>query len=207
MPLDVEELMKRYAMHGIAHWGHNTPDHVKQRAAIALSSSNIAENDHEVQQTIKTLNAAARKFIPMPRINHAGILSCFFLPIRTANGENVRFAFDLFLLVDNENCLGFRFEPADSPDYAHAYGHVQMNCKMLGGSLTVNGIPQWLPDSYPAFPICSSDPLQMFLSMTTSVHGYGSAYADGMRGILLEIFQNHPLDAAKYLEKMNGFLK
>lgn len=207
MSLDIEELMTKYAERGIAHW-ENAPLPVKQRALAALSS-NVAEKSWEVQNTIKSLNGAGRKFIPMPRINHAGILFCFFLPIRTANGENVRFAFDLFLLVDddNYNCLGFRFEPADPPDHAHAYGHVQMNCKMLGGSLPVNGIPQWLPDSYPAFPICSSEPLQMFLSMTTSVHGYGSGYADGMQGILREAFQNRPLDAQRYLEKMNSFLK
>jgi hypothetical protein len=205
MPLDVEDLMTRYARRGIANWG-DAPNHVKQRAMAALSN-NIATHVHEVQQTIKTLNAAGRKFIPMPRINHDGILFCFFLPMRVVNGENVRFAFDLFLLIDDEHCLGFRFEPADPPDHSHAYGHVQMNRGMLGGNLPVNGIPEWVPDSYPAFPICSSDPLQMFLSMATSLHGYGSGYVGGMQDILREAFQNQPLDVGRYLEKMNDFLK
>lgn len=205
MPLEVEELMKKYAECGIAQW-HDAPYPMRLRALDALSNR-IAEHSFEVDKTIKTLNGVDRMFIPMPSINHAGIQACFFLPIRLENGENARFAFELFLLVDGENCLGFRFEPADSQDHAHAYGHVQMNCKMLGGSLPVTSIPQWLPDSYPAFPICSSDSFQMFLSMTTSVHGYGNAYEGGMQGILRDVFESRPLYAEACLERMNGFLK
>lgn len=206
MPLNVEELITRYAEYGIAHWYSEAPDPIKQRARAALSNK-IAQNSYEVGKTIKSVNGANRMFIPMPLVNHAGIRSCFFLPIRLEGGQNARFAFELFLLVDLENCLGFRFEPADHGGRAHAYGHVQINRRMLGGDLPVNDIPQWLPDSYPAFPICSSDSLQMFLSMTTSVHGYGSTYLGGMRGILRQVFESRPLYATECFEKMDGFLK
>lgn len=95
MPLDVEELITKYAERGIAHWG-TASNPIKQRA-LAVLSSRIAENGWEVQNTIKCLNGAGGKFIPMPKINHDGILFCFFLPIRTPNDGNSKFAFDLFL--------------------------------------------------------------------------------------------------------------
>ncbi len=208
MPLDVEVLMTRYAKRGLADWSNITPYPVKLRAS-ALLSGKIVENEWELQGVIKGQQAAGAKFIPMPRVNHGGIESCFFLPLRTSGDDNLSFNFELFLLVESEdeNCLGFRFEQADVANQAHAYGHIQMNRKMLGDSFPNNGIPQWMPDSYPAFPICSSDSLQMFLSMATSIHGYGSKYDDGMRGILQNVFQGHPLDERLCLEKMSDFLK
>ncbi len=205
MPFDVEDLITRYAQRGLADWGNNTPHPIKQRALAALSSQ-IVQNEWELQEVIKSPLGAERKFIPAPRVNHGGIEACFFAPIRIL-GENVGFAFDLFLMVEKGKCLGFRLEPADSSNQAHAYGHIQMNQKMLGGGLAVSGIPQWIPTSYPAFPICSSDSLRMFLSMMTSIHGYGSKYEDGMRGILQNVFQGRPLDERMCLERMNEFFK
>jgi len=62
--------------------------------------------------------------------------------------------------------------------------------------MEVKGIPQWVPDSYPAFPIRSSEPLRMFLSMATSIHGYER----GMIPLLQDVFENRPTQAAGYLE-------
>lgn len=206
MPLDIENLMWNYARQGIAHWD-KAPDAIKRRA-IAVLSNRIADKEWQASNTIKNANenGADCQFIPMPNINHKGILFCFFLPMRSANGQKVLFAFDLFLLVDQENCLGFRFEPADPPDQSHGYGHIQMNRTMLNKTFSPHGIPDWLSDSYPAFPIGTSDPVQMFLLMTMSVHGHGSGYADGMTRVLLEAFQNSAGEAMKYLERLKNFL-
>lgn len=202
MPLDLVELMKLYARRGIADW-NAAPALAKQKASFVLANK-IADNEWEAIRTIEanvTEGGDERcMFIPMPNINHSGVQHCFFLPIRMP--EQGKAAFDLFLFVDGKNCLGFRFEPADPPDSTHDYGHVQMNRSMFRKTIAVKGIPQWLPDSYPAFPIRSSEPLQMFLSMATSVHGYGK----GMMQVVQEIFQNRPNDQAKYLEALKGAL-
>jgi hypothetical protein len=66
---------------------------------------------------------------------------------------------------------------------------------MFRKTMEVTGIPQWLPNHYPAFPIRSSEPLPMFLSMATSVHGYET----GMKTILPQLFPNEPSTAKQYL--------
>lgn len=202
MAIDLLELMKRYARQGIADWD-KAPALAKQKASIALGNK-VADNEWQAFNTIETnlkgVRAESCLFIPMPNVNHDSIKHCFFLPIRIPAQK--RMAFDLFLFIDDDKCLGFRFEPADPPDRAHGYGHVQMNCKMCKNSLVVKGIPDWLPDSYPAFPIRTSDPLQMFLSMATSVHGYGG----GMIRVLQEVFKDRPNDMTDYLEALKGAL-
>lgn len=206
MPLDIRDLMHNYARQGIACW-KDAPNPVKLRA-IAVLANKIAENDWQASSTIDGANAtgAGGRFIPMPNINHDGILFCFFLPMRTKNGEQVQFSYDLFLLIDDENCLGFRFEPSDPADHAHGYAHVQMNRKMLKETFAAGGIPQWLSVSYPAFPIGTSDPLRMFLLMTMSIHGHGSGYKGGMSRVLLNAFPNRTRDAMRYLEELKDVL-
>jgi hypothetical protein len=194
MPPELKELMKLYARRGIADW-NAAPNASKQLASFALANG-IAQKEWEANRTIEAnLRGGADErgmFIPMPRINHSDILHCFFLPI---NHEG-KTAFDLLLIVGSEQCLGFRFEPADRPDRTHGYGHVQMNRSMFRKTMEVKGIPQWVPDSYPAFPIRSSEPLRMFLSMATSIHGYEK----GMIPLLQNVFENRPTQAAGYLE-------
>ena len=94
-------------------------------------------------------------------------------------------AFDLFLFVKEQNCLAFRFEPPDKPNWSHNYPHVQLSRDLLHRTVKPKGIPSWLPDSYPAFPLPSSDPLKMFLSLVTAVHGRHK----GFESILVEMFQ------------------
>jgi len=121
------------------------------------------------------------KFIPMPGEQPSGIEHAFFMPIRI---DDERTAFDLLLLCPREKCLGFRFEPGDSGDTTHGYGHIQMNRAMCGGDLPVEGLPDWVPKSYPAFPLRTSEPLEMFLSMATSIHGYRKRMLDLLLNIV-----------------------
>lgn len=202
MAIDLTDLMKLYARRGIQDWNASRPQ-VRQQASAVLKNK-IATNEWEAFRTINAnLKGGADErcmFIPMPTVNHGGIQSCFFIPIRVPGNGGT--AFDLLLLVDDENGLGFRFEPADPPTMSHSYGHVQMNRMMFRRSIEVASIPRWLPDSYPAFPIRSSDPLHLFLMMATSVHGYG----DGMIRVLKEVFVNRPIDTARYLETLKECL-
>jgi hypothetical protein len=131
----------------------------------------------------------------MPNIHHDGIEQCFFLPVNEPVAN--RPAFDLLLLCLAEpHCLGLRFEPAQTG--THEYGHVQMNRKMMVNAIEVVGIPNWIPESYPALPLRTSDPFQLFLSMATSVHGY--------RLGMTELFENvipEPRKRKKYLDELN----
>jgi hypothetical protein len=79
-----------------------------------------------------------------------------------------------------------------------------MNQKMLRGDnrLTIDDLPTWVPTSYPAFPLRSSDPIEMFLSMTTSVHGYEG----GIIEILQEALARRPGLLRKYLERLASHL-
>lgn len=187
MSLDYVDLMKLYARRGTAEWTR-APWDLYTRAAKCLGSR-IAENYKQARVTIDTIynsrNADQMRFIPMPKLSRGQIDRCFFRPIRKYDGLEETVAFELFLLVRRTDCLAFRFEPAHRrPSTRHGYGHVQMSRKLLG-NIEVEGIPEWLPDSYPAFPISTSDPLRMFLAMATAVHGY----ADGLEKLLEEMFQ------------------
>lgn len=187
MPLDYIDLMKLYARRGTADW-KLAPWELQTRAAKCLGFR-IAENYKQARVTIDTIsnlrNADQMRFIPMPKLSRGKIDRCFFRPLRKYDGIEVTVTFELFLLVRRTDCLAFRFEQAHRRRKTrHGYGHVQMSRKMKG-TIEVEGIPEWLPDSYPAFPISTSDPLRMFLAMATAVHGY----ADGLEKLLDEMFQ------------------
>jgi len=196
MPIDLTQLMKVYARRGIADWD-GAPTTSKRIASFALANK-IAQKEWEANRTIDSnLKGGADErslFIPMPNVNHTGILHSFFLPIKTEG----KVAFDLLLVIASQQSLGFRFEPADPPEWAHGYGHVQLNRSMFRKTMEVTGIPQWLPNHYPAFPIRSSEPLTMFLTMATSVHGYET----GMKTILPQLFPNEPSTARQYLTEL-----
>jgi len=117
MPIDLTQLMKLYARRGIADW-NDAPTTSKRIASFALAHK-IAQKEWEGNRTIDSnLKGGTDErslFIPMPNVNHTGILHSFFLPIKTED----KVAFDLLLVVDSQQSLGVRFEPADPPGWAH----------------------------------------------------------------------------------------
>jgi len=162
--------MKAYALLGISDWRQ-----VARRTQVRaqrLLGNRLAEHEWDAATTIDSILNGRKgpKFIPMPNQAPAGIAHSFFMPTRI---DADRTAFDLLVLCkDSADCLGFRFEPADHGVTNHAYGHIQMNRRMDGSALAVSGLPQWVPTSYPAFPLRTSTPVEIFLSMVTSIHGY-----------------------------------
>ena len=180
MPKDLEELLRRYAKKGLAEWHKLSPN--DRKATVNWLGLKIVENNWQIQNTIRPTGNAMPCFIPMPKVNHRGIKHCFFLPIGSPHENGMKF--ELFLVIDEKNCLGFRFETADS-EGTHNYSHVQITPQM---TVSAKGIPPWLPESYPAFPMGSSEPLDMFLYMATAVHGY----KDGMQRVIQEIYQEDP---------------
>jgi hypothetical protein len=77
-----------------------------------------------------------------------------------------------------------------------------MSRKMLKGNITPHGIPDWLPDTYPAFFSPMPNPLQAFLGMAVALHGYYG----GVQRLLQEIFAGSPRDAKVYLEVLKKML-
>jgi hypothetical protein len=198
MPLDdVIGLMQAYARRGISDWrsAKFTSGQTQQRARMLLKNQ-VAEREDVAMHAIASINGTMPRqlFIPMPNL-HKGIQQAFFLPLR--DGPN-NASFDLLLLCSGKNCLGFRFEPPQRG--THRYAHIQMNQKMLRGDqkLNIDDLPGWVPTSYPAFPMCTSDPVEMFLAMTTSVHGYEGGITD----ILREALAKEPGQLRRYLDRL-----
>lgn len=204
MPPNVDELMLLYAQQGLEEWA-DVPDRIAEAAFRALGANKIVTNDYELSRAVTGYHHGevdeGCRFLPMPGSHDrsGGFLSAFFLPLR---GRAI-IAFELFLVVDDDNCLGFRFEPADDePGSTHGYGHVQMNCTLFRKTRQIKEIPYWLPDSYPAFPMRATDSLQTFLLMTTSVHGY----ENGMELVLREILKNQPGSFPLYHQELKKAL-
>lgn len=201
---DLLELMKAYALRGYQDWNDNTPDPIRRRAMNCLNFK-IVENEWQTREQVRTLHGTEnRKFMPAPKHRHAGIEQCFFMPRSIGNDHDLKLAFDLFLLVNQAKNLAFRLEPADQPGHSHNYAHVQFCRKMMGGDLYLCGIPSWIPDSYPAFPLPSSNPLKLFLAMLTAVHGRSG----GIERMLQDIFQRlgQPKNAVKYIKLLDEML-
>jgi hypothetical protein len=218
MPVaDLDELMKLYARRGVAEW-EKAPAERRNRAPTCLGLA-IADDDDQAAVAlgaIYTKDIAERfragemeemdsrfRYIPMPTFpKKTGIECSFFLPIRE-QGNDGRTTFDLFLIITGRNCIGFRFEPAHPVPNIHGYGHAQMCRALLRRNLALT-LPSWLPDKYPAIPISTSNPLRMFLSMTTAMHGYQG----GITEILKDIFQkaNRAGEVGLYMNELNALL-
>lgn len=199
----LQRLMFGYARKGLLDWSKAPPE-IRNRAKQCLENK-IADGEPEASLTIKAALGGATdgrlKFIPMPKVpdNDKDYARSFFLPMSDSKNGAARAAFDLFILVDVRNSLGFRFEPADEPAFAHNYVHVQMNRKMIRGGLAAAGIPEWIPASYPAFPIRTQGPLQMFLAMATAVHGRDEK---GVASLIQQALADHPKESRFCLEQL-----
>jgi hypothetical protein len=199
------ELMSLYARRGIADW-NQAHSSLRLRASRCLGTAAIAENEAEAGVTIQTLyhetNANRLRFIPMPKHPKKGIDRCFFLPVRQRQtGGDEIVAFELLLLVQQTDCLAFRFEPAHQRP-GHNYGHMQLSRSMLRETIQVGGIPPWVPDTHPAFPVLTAEPLKVFLCMVTAVHGYEA----GCTAVLQDIFAGRPGELAMYLNILKTML-
>lgn len=197
------------------YWlGKDTSQALRTRAEARLGGpTQIAEDEDDAVNTIGTFydgtNESELSLIPMPKCGK-GIDQCFFIPVRRKTPIGTEeMSFELLLLVQGKKCLAFRFEPAHSVRGRHGYGHVQMSKKMLKGNIKLNEVLGWVPDSYPAFPISTSDPLKLFLAMITAIHGYkDDRDQGGSERLLIEIFQeaNRTPELPGYLSELSQTL-
>ena len=201
---DLLVLMEDYAVLGYVEWNDTTPGRTRSRENIRLQHK-IVESDWQARNQIRNVHTRApTSFIPIRKYRHDGIDRCFFLPRRVGEDGELALAFDLVLFVTEDVELAFRFEPADSPGYSHDYPHVQLCRQVAERQLDLAGVPTWIPDSYPAFPLPSSDPLQLFLAMLTAVYGRSG----GVENVIQETFQKvgRPADADRYVQLIGEML-
>ena len=205
----LDTLMLLYARRGIDDWKKAKP--IMRRNAAQCLGMNIADNETEAAVTINTAyspgfdsHTKGLWFIPMPKMNKRGIERCFFLPIRRWVSDGWNLSFDLFILVSNKNCLAFRFEPAHAYNSRHNYPHVQPSRRLLLKSIQPNGVPEWLPESYPAFPIPAKNPLGIFLSMVVSVHGFHGGLDDLLPDVLKQA--NRSNEICSYMQELQDIL-
>ena len=206
MPNDVDQIMSSYVTLCIDDW-IDTSDALRTTARNGLPPGIIAENESDAIKSISSRydrsNQHGLQFIPMPTDRER--TGCFFfLPIQVySNGTRVALSFELLWIRKDQNCIAFRFEPIALG--RHGYSHIQL-CRTLRGWPTgVCCLPQWIPDSYPAFPSPARDQLGMFLSMATAVHGFDNG---GFRQLLMNIFQkaNRSDLARSYLDELDKLL-
>jgi hypothetical protein len=204
---DFADLIVRYAMRGLRDWSQAGQD-LRTRASRVLSNK-IVENVREVRQITQVLfnpiEHGKLGFIPMPSFpakQNSYFERAFFAPIGYREGGAQKVSFDLFLLVQNGQCLAFRFEPGHGTGQTHDYAHLQLTRKLLRETLDVTGIPDWLPVSYPAFPMHGGDPVAMFLCVVAAVHGHSLGAID----LLMEIYAGQPLHVAMYVNQLRTSL-
>lgn len=205
---ELSDLLWLYARRGIADW-QQAPSVLRKRATECLGWE-IADNEAEAVRTLNTIyngtNAKQLRFIPMPRHpRKPGFERSFFIPVCKSNGTRLSVGFELFLLVNASrmNCLAYRFEPAHDLPSVHNYGHVQLSRALLHREIAARTL-NWIPDSYPAHPLYTSDPLRMFLSMATAVHGYNKGVLDVIQRAFLEA--SRARDVAFYTDELRKML-
>ena len=183
------DLMLQYALRGLDDWENYTTEEVRDRARKCLSYR-IPSTEWELRNELK--KPTPQKFFPMPKFEKrqesrkkSEIEHCFFLPKPHNSGVNVGWTFILFILLEKDNSLAFRFEPAQSAGCRHDYAHMQFCQKIGNNGFTPIGIPDWIPQRDPAFPLPSSNPVKLFLQMATAVHGRSG----GIDMVIRDIFQ------------------
>ena len=209
LPKELSDLMWLYARRGIADW--NAAPSVLRSRAIECLGTEIAESEWQAGATLRAVYSRTSdnkqlRFIPMPlHPKTSGFERAFFIPVCEAKGNGFSVAFELFLIVNasNKNCLAYRFEPADDPPSTHNYGHVQMSRTLLRKTI-IGSTLDWMPVSYPAHPLGTSDPLRMFLSMTTAVHGYHKGIIDVIQEVFVEA--SRAREVAQYAVELRQML-
>ena len=198
----LSDLMLQYALEGLHDWKQNTDEEVRNQARKLLSHR-IFSNDGELRSGMA--QPRPDKFFPIPRFGYKSeILFCCFLPRAQQPGVLDRFSFVLFLMLKNDNSLVFRFEPAEESGYRHNYPHVQLCQNVIGMNPPPMGVPTFIPERDPAFPLPSSNPLKLFLSMATAVHGRSG----GVEKLIRTIFAKGSAVSAsqKYFKALNEML-
>lgn len=206
LPKDLKDLLTLYAERGVTDW-KSASYRIRSLAGRCLGAQ-IAENTTEANVTIATqfspTSTARLRFIPMPDFpGKRGFQWSFFIPLIQFRQNVLHVEYNLFILIDGTHWLAYRFEPAH-PRPGHDYGHVQLCQQLVRRTVQPDPAMNWLPASYPAFALGTSDPLRMFLSMATALHGNSG----GIDRVISEMFvaASRPRDVSKYIAHLKHMM-
>lgn len=188
---ELKELVLPYALWGARWWRKEAPKEIRKQAEETLDIE-IASPEL-VNKTVMSPIGSAQpilRLIPMP-CDARGVTCSFFAPVLS---HNSRTSFHLVVMAEKGQ-LAFRIEPGDvGPEWTHRYDHVQL-CKSIGHhSYTLPNVPDWLPESYPAFPVPGKSIVSRFLAMIVAMHGF----ADSLKEVFEKIFPARPMLGEKY---------
>ena len=191
----LNELVLPYAKLGVREWAKQNSEVRRRAERLRVEIADISNVQNAVMSPFKADGQSELALIPMP-CSPRSVSCAFFAPIRaSATG----LSFDLVVL-NNGGQIAFRFEPRDTlPTTTHGYEHVQLSKSIGHRTRSLPQSPDWLPDSYPCFPIRGDCVASRFLTMAIAMHGYPI----GIDNVLQQIFQNRPKQAKDYL----GFIR
>lgn len=200
----VDDIMRSYVHLCIQDW-KQVPGQLRRTLARCLPAGVIAENVHEAVESISRTydhdDHSRLRFIPMPT-ERSKTGSFFFLPILhvSPSGDRVR-SFELLLIRSSKHCVAFRFEGPSRG--RHGYSHIQLCRTLHRKNVQVQCLPQWIHQSYPAFPSPGRDSLGIFLSMATAVHGL---HDGGLLKVFRDVFQNRASLSRQYARSLETLL-
>ncbi len=204
--MDYMELMRGYAITGVRDWKSKAPESIRKNALECLAHRYLAEEEQYIDNILRQEKSSpSPRFIPMPRPGFRRSTKkrfqwTFFAPV----GLDDIMSFELLILYEKRQCLAFRLEPGHPESRSHNYTHIQFNQDLYKKRIQVAGIPPFISDSFPAFPLPGSDAISLFFAMIVAVHGY-----QGTLNIIQRVFQagSGSEKVSKYLIHLRNLLR
>lgn len=192
--------MWRYARQGVQDWVKSSESGRQERVEKILGARIV--NNEEYLETIAGGLTQVYGWIPIPALSVKSIKWAFFKLRRV--GAEPKLMFDVvFLLRSGNKHIGFRLEPAhDHKDGRHKYSHVQLSSRFDGKRIIPEEPLEWLPTSYPAFPVPGTHSLDRFLMLVVALHGF----PDRIGTVLPEIWPGRLGKGQEYVSRVHSLL-
>lgn len=172
-------ILRDYSRHGLSYFDTQSAD-TRQKLRESISMR-LEDNAKQIEYKLGAITKGRHErlgFLPMPRPGGHDFKASFFLPriaTRIDDPEWYDCSFVVVFWIERERgkTIAVRFERSDDEDDAHAYSHLQLT-KRIDDVSVATSFQDWIPDSYPAFPLRCDSPIQLFVCMVVSVHGYSA---------------------------------
>ncbi len=208
------DILRDYSRQGLTYF-KDQPSELQQRMRADLAGS-LEDDESRIAQKLAAIrkgNQSQLRFLPMPRPGGNDFNASFFWPrITSSNDGSYRCSFIVLFWVEVEadkgKTIAVRFDPRGEPGDPHAYTHPQLTRTIRDLNITT-GFEQWVPTSYPAFPLGYDHPLQLFVGMAVAVHGYTATdQGEYVRTAITESMAkgNAALRARKILDEVKRML-
>ena len=194
--------MRSYALRGVKEWASTMGRGNSHTRAEEILGARIANNEYLASTAVL---AGGREegsdLIPVPNLSVGNIEWAFFKPLPIDEGAEL--AFDIVLLLPGRKHIGFRLEPAHKDENGrHAYSHVQLSSRFRRRKVVPENPLDWLPKSYPAFPVPGTCSLDRFLMLVVALHGFPSC----ARTVLRSLCETRPTQFREYFGRVSALL-